>query len=216
MKNAFFVVVVILLFSSSHAGQIYKWTDDKGVIHFSDSPVQTQGPVEIKQSVNNPTPTANTSSSISSSTITTTSSQPLSSTPKGPTDQWISAERDRLTKQLERLQQQCSDKKWKSDDRNKSSINPCFNEERAMPKIKNQLDELSAHPQEYYYRYQRSLEPPTQAEINQQKIEEAESKVSWAESKARFAEQEARDAEMRAQQAEQAARDAQSRSILGF
>lgn len=38
MVNKFFIVALIGLAATTQAADLYKWTDDKGVVHYSDTP----------------------------------------------------------------------------------------------------------------------------------------------------------------------------------
>jgi hypothetical protein len=38
MKAVLVIIAVILLVSAGRAGEVYKWVDERGVVHFTDNP----------------------------------------------------------------------------------------------------------------------------------------------------------------------------------
>ena len=56
---AFFSLVLVAATSSA---QIYKWVDEKGVVHFSDSPTQSASEAGVKEEISSPDPNSENNS----------------------------------------------------------------------------------------------------------------------------------------------------------
>lgn len=90
MKSIFLgtaFVGLLLALSTSHAGQFYKWTDDNGVVHYSQQPPQgkTSEPVQTRNTKGSSTAAErNTETPKSDSQPTAKTSEPIKKIKKDP------------------------------------------------------------------------------------------------------------------------------------
>jgi len=53
----FLAFLALVLVSGTSSAQMYKWVDENGVVHFSDSPTQSASEAGVKEKVSSPKPT---------------------------------------------------------------------------------------------------------------------------------------------------------------
>ena len=68
----FLAVLALILVSGTSSAEIYRWVDEKGVVHFSDSPTQSVSEAGVKKKVSSPGPNPEDNSPPATQTRTIT------------------------------------------------------------------------------------------------------------------------------------------------
>ncbi|MEE9495649.1 MAG: glutaredoxin domain-containing protein [Desulfobacterales bacterium] len=56
VSGVFLVFLALVLVIGTSSAEIYRWVDEKGVVHFSDSPTQSVSEASVKENVSSPDP----------------------------------------------------------------------------------------------------------------------------------------------------------------
>ncbi len=68
----FLAVLALILVSGTSSAEIYRWVDEKGVVHFSDSPTESISETSEKEEVSSPDPDPEDNSQPTTETRTIT------------------------------------------------------------------------------------------------------------------------------------------------
>ena len=68
----FLAFLVLVLVGATSSAEIYRWVDEKGVVHFSDSPTESMSEADLKEEVSSPDPDPEDNSQPTTETRTIT------------------------------------------------------------------------------------------------------------------------------------------------
>jgi hypothetical protein len=209
-------IMVCLAISVAEAQEIYKWVDEKGVTHYSDTPPPDRQSKDIDtvkgDKVVSPvrTTTIQSDKIEPSATGQTTTQQPAQvdvwvdeyGNRHPITEELIAQETARLQEKLRYYEHDCINN-YKGPNSGNGAFDLRAKDEHkrwcdtCAENVKRDLESLASSPGTYFYNKNLREKQRPQREVEQ------------AEQKTRDAEQRARDAENRARNAEQKARDAE-------
>ena len=143
---AFALMLVLLAVGSTATGQIYKWTDEEGNVHFSDTPVGEEAEKVAIQSRRTNAERVQAEVQARANASAKAAEEEAAATPQGPTKEEIqarAAERaQKCDKYRERMAQFVRSRRIYTEDENGERV--YMNEEEmqaAREKVENQVQE---------------------------------------------------------------------------
>lgn len=143
---AFALMLVLLAAGSTATGQIYKWTDEEGNVHFGDTPVGTEAEKVAIQSRRTNAERVQAEQEARASAAAKAAEEEAAATPQGPTEEEIQARVAERAKKCEtyreRLTRFVRSRRIYTEDENGERV--YMNEEEmqaAREKVENQVQE---------------------------------------------------------------------------
>ena len=68
----FLAILMLVMMIGTSSAEIYRWVDEKGVVHFSDSPTESMSEADLKEEVSSPDPNPEDNSQPTTETRTIT------------------------------------------------------------------------------------------------------------------------------------------------